>query len=45
VTIAIVSYNGQLCCGITADYDRVPDVDAVATGIENGLAQLAGLAG
>jgi diacylglycerol O-acyltransferase len=36
VTVAIVSYNGQICCGITADYDQVPDVEVLATGIENG---------
>ena len=45
VTVAIVSYNGQICCGITADYDRVPDVEVLAAGIENGLAQLTDLAG
>lgn len=45
VTVAIVSYNGQICCGITADYDQVPDVEVLAQGIENGLAQLSELAG
>lgn len=45
VTVAIVSYNGQICCGITADYDRVPDVQTLAAGIESGLAELAELAG
>ena len=45
VTVAIVSYNGQICCGITADYDRVPDVEILAAGIERGLAELAELAG
>ena len=45
VTVAIVSYNGQICCGITADYDQVPDVQAVAAGIESGLAELTDLAG
>ena len=44
VTIAIMSYNGELCCGITADYDQVPDVQAVAQGIERGLADLAAAA-
>lgn len=43
VTIAIMSYNGQINCGITADYDRVPDVDRLAAGIEHGLAELAAL--
>ena len=45
VTVAIVSYNGQICCGITADYDRVPDVEVLAAGIEQGLEELTGLAG
>ncbi len=43
VTIAIMSYNGQISCGITADYDQVPDVLRVAEGIEGGLADLAAL--
>jgi diacylglycerol O-acyltransferase len=45
VTVAIVSYNGQICCGITADYDRIPDVEVLARGIEHGLDQLSALAG
>lgn len=45
VTVAIVSYNGQICCGITADYDRVPDVEVLARGIEHGLQELSGLTG
>jgi len=45
VTVAIVSYNGQICCGITADYDRMPDVQVLAGGIESGLAELTDLAG
>lgn len=45
VTIAIVSYNGQINCGITADYDQVPDVEVLAAGIEAGMAQLSELAG
>ena len=45
ITVAIVSYNGQICCGITADYDRVPDVEVLARGIEAGLAELSESAG
>ena len=45
ITVAIVSYNGQICCGITADYDQVPDVEVLADGIEAGLAELSDLAG
>ena len=40
ITVAIMSYDTQLDCGITADYDRVPDVDLVVTGIEESLAGL-----
>ncbi len=45
VTVAIVSYNGQICCSLTADYDQVPDVEVLASGIESGLGQLSELAG
>lgn len=44
VTVAIFSYNGGITCGITADYDRVPDVDVLARGIESSLAELSALA-
>lgn len=40
ITVAIISYNGALTCGVTADYDRVPDVDVLAEGIESSLAEL-----
>ncbi len=40
ITVAILSYNGHLNCGITADYDKVPDVDLMVDGIEQTLAQL-----
>jgi WS/DGAT/MGAT family acyltransferase len=40
VTVAIISYNGQINCGITADYGAVPDVDILAAGIESSLAAL-----
>ncbi len=40
ITVAIVSYDGQLNCGITADYDKVPDVDLLVEGIERTLAEL-----
>jgi diacylglycerol O-acyltransferase len=41
ITVAILSYNGHLNCGITADYDKVPDADLMVDGIEQTLAQLA----
>ncbi len=38
--IAMVSYADTFVFGITADYDTAPDIDALAAGIENGVAQL-----
>ncbi|MFN8126708.1 MAG: wax ester/triacylglycerol synthase family O-acyltransferase [Candidatus Nanopelagicales bacterium] len=43
ITVAIMSYNGAITCGITADWDEVPDVGVVAEGIEDSLADLAEL--
>ena len=31
LAIAIMSYNGKLDFGLLADYDAMPDVEAVAT--------------
>jgi diacylglycerol O-acyltransferase len=45
VGIAIVSYNGRLAFGITGDFDSAPDIDVVAHGIEDAIAELARLAG
>lgn len=39
--IAMVSYADKFVFGITADYDTAPDIDALAVGIEDGVAQLA----
>lgn len=38
--IAMVSYADAFVFGITADYDAAPDIEALATGIEEGVAQL-----
>jgi WS/DGAT/MGAT family acyltransferase len=38
--IAMLSYADAFVFGITADYDTAPDIDALAEGIENGVAQL-----
>jgi WS/DGAT/MGAT family acyltransferase len=43
VGIAIVSYNGRLAFGLTADYDAVPDLDVLATGIETAMGELLAL--
>jgi hypothetical protein len=44
ITVAIISYHGQITCGVTADYDQVPDVQVLSEGIEAALADLIGLA-
>jgi diacylglycerol O-acyltransferase / wax synthase len=38
--IAMLSYADRFIFGITADYDTAPDIDALAAGIEDGVAQL-----
>ena len=38
--IAMLSYADTFVFGITADYDAAPDIEALADGIENGVAQL-----
>lgn len=38
--IAMVSYADHFVFGITADYDTAPDIEALAGGIENGVARL-----
>jgi diacylglycerol O-acyltransferase / wax synthase len=40
LAIAIMSYNGSIDFGLLGDYDALPDIDAIAEGIEDGLAQL-----
>jgi WS/DGAT/MGAT family acyltransferase len=44
IGIAIFSYCGSLNYGISGDYDNAPDLDVLARGIEEGLAQLLKLA-
>jgi hypothetical protein len=41
LTIAILSYNGQLGFGITGDRDVLPDLTVLADGIADGFAELA----
>ncbi len=38
--IAMLSYADTFVFGITADYDAAPDIEALAAGIEHGVAQL-----
>jgi WS/DGAT/MGAT family acyltransferase len=40
LAIAIFSYDGEVNFGITGDYDTTPDIDVLAHGIEDGMAQL-----
>ena len=35
-----MSYNGAIDFGLLGDYDALPDIDTIADGIEDGLAQL-----
>ena len=37
--VAMVSYADAFVFGITADYDTAPDIDALAAGIEKGVAR------
>ncbi|OBG69350.1 wax ester/triacylglycerol synthase family O-acyltransferase [Mycobacterium sp. E3339] len=43
--VAMLSYADTFVFGITADYDTAPDIDALADGIEKGMAQLVAAAG
>ncbi|MGZ4563769.1 MAG: WS/DGAT/MGAT family O-acyltransferase [Mycobacterium sp.] len=38
--VAMLSYADAFVFGITADYDTAPDIDALAAGIEKGMARL-----
>jgi diacylglycerol O-acyltransferase / wax synthase len=38
--VAMMSYNGGVWCGITADYDTVPDIEQIGEGIEASVAEL-----
>jgi WS/DGAT/MGAT family acyltransferase len=40
LAIAIMSYNGSIDFGLLGDYDALPDIEAIADGIEDGLTRL-----
>jgi diacylglycerol O-acyltransferase / wax synthase len=40
LAVAIFSYNGEVNFGITGDYDSTPDIDVLASGIEDGMTQM-----
>ena len=44
LAIAIMSYNGRMNFGLLGDYDALPDIDAIAEGIQASLAELLALA-
>jgi WS/DGAT/MGAT family acyltransferase len=44
LAIAIMSYNGKVNFGLLGDYDALPDIQTLADGIEQGLAELVALA-
>jgi diacylglycerol O-acyltransferase / wax synthase len=45
VCFGIMSYNGQVNFGITADYDAMPDLESLAEDVETAVAELYEVAG
>ena len=45
LVIGVMSYNGKVCWGLTADYDRIPDVGDFAALVPRAFERLAGVAG
>jgi WS/DGAT/MGAT family acyltransferase len=45
IGVAIFSYDGQVNFGITGDYDTSPDLDVLASGIDDGMKELLKLSG
>jgi hypothetical protein len=41
VCFALMSYNGRVNFGLTADYDAMPDLDQLAGDLEASIAELA----
>ncbi len=44
LAIAIMSYDGQLNFGLLGDYDALPDIDAIAAGLADSIAELVEIA-
>jgi diacylglycerol O-acyltransferase / wax synthase len=40
ITIGIATYAGQLNCGVTGDYDAVPDLQVLCDGIQTATEEL-----
>ena len=45
IGVAIFSYDGMVTFGVTGDYDGAPDIDVLARGIEQAMADLLALDG
>jgi WS/DGAT/MGAT family acyltransferase len=43
ITIGIASYAGSLTCGVTGDFDAVPDLQVLCDGIDSATAELVAL--
>ena len=43
ITIGVASYAGRLTCGVTGDYDAVPDLQVLCDGIEKATQELVAL--
>ncbi|HEX7537177.1 MAG TPA: wax ester/triacylglycerol synthase family O-acyltransferase [Dermatophilaceae bacterium] len=43
ITIGIASYDGRLTCGVTGDYEAVPDLQVLCDGIEAATEELVAL--
>ena len=44
LAVAIMSYNGKLCYGLLGDYDALDDIEVIAAGLDEALADLQQLA-
>jgi WS/DGAT/MGAT family acyltransferase len=42
VSVGLISYNGRVCYGLTADRDAMPDVDVLGVCLTEALAELVG---
>jgi WS/DGAT/MGAT family acyltransferase len=45
LVVGVISYNGRVCVGLYADYDRVPDLDDFAALVQQAFERLAAAAG
>ena len=45
LAVAIMSYNGRVEYGLLGDFDALPDIDLIAAGIDESLAELLAAAG